>query len=66
MRIRRIAVLIDGGFFIKRLSRLVAPHRCDTAAAVANSARLLCKRHVQKLIGEPFKAPHSKWLDQVS
>lgn len=65
MRIRRIAVLIDGGFFIKRLSKLVAPRHCDTAAAVANSARMLCKRHVQKLINEPFKAKPSHWLDHV-
>ena len=65
MRIRKIAVLIDGGFFIKRLSKLVAPQHCASAAAVANSARLLCKRHVQKLIGEPFNAEPSRWLDHV-
>lgn len=65
MRTRRIAILIDGGFFIKRLSRLVAPQFCDTHDAVAHSARLLCKRHVQKLIGEPFSQKHSRWLDHV-
>lgn len=65
MRIRKIAVLIDGGFFIKRLSKLVASHYCDSAAAVANSARLLCKRHVQRLTGEPFNAEPSRWLDHV-
>lgn len=65
MRIRRIAVLIDGAFFIKRLAKLVPPYHCDTAAAVANTARLLCKRHVQKLAGEPFSAKPSHWLDHV-
>ena len=65
MRIRRIAVLIDGGFFIKRLSRLVPPRHCDTAAAVASSARMLCKRHVQRLIGEKYNASPSRWLDHV-
>jgi len=65
MRIRRIAVLIDGGFFIKRLSKLVAAQHCKTAASVANSARLLCKRHVQRLINEPFTANRSRWLDHV-
>ena len=65
MRIRRIAILIDGAFFIKRLSRLVARQHCNTAASVANSARLLCKRHVQRLTGEPFSANHSRWLDHV-
>ncbi len=65
MRIRRIAVLIDGGFFIKRLKKLVAPQYCATPEAVANSARLLCKRHVQKLTGELFSTLHSRWLDHV-
>lgn len=65
MRIRRIAVLIDGGFFVKRLPKLVAPHHCNTAAAVANSARVLCKRHVQRLINEPFTDRQSRWLDHV-
>ncbi len=65
MRIRRIAILIDGGFFIKRLSKLVPLHHHDTAEAVANSARMLCKRHVQKLTGERFNADNSRWLDHV-
>jgi uncharacterized LabA/DUF88 family protein len=65
MRIRRIAVLIDGGFFIKRLPKLAPQHRHDTAAAVANSARLLCKRHVQRLTGERFNIENSRWLDHV-
>ncbi len=65
MRIRRIAVLVDGGFFIKRLSRLVAPQFCNSAASVAESARMLCKRHVQKLIGERWDIAHSRWLDHV-
>ncbi|BAU57054.1 hypothetical protein HH1059_03770 [Halorhodospira halochloris] len=49
MRIRRIAILIDGGFFLKRLPKLVEPHFCDTPAATADSARHLCKRHVLRL-----------------
>jgi uncharacterized LabA/DUF88 family protein len=65
MRIRRIAILIDGGFFIKRLSKLVPKHHHDTAAAVANSARILCKRHVQRLSGERFNQENSRWLDHV-
>lgn len=65
MRIRRVAVLIDGGFFIKRISRLVPPRFHDTPAAIADSARLLCKRHVQRLTGEPFNSKYSRWLDHV-
>ena len=64
MRIRKIAVLIDGGFFVKRLKRLVSPQQCDSAQSVAESARVLCKRHVQKLIGEEDN-PQSRWLDHV-
>lgn len=65
MRIRRVAVLIDGGFFIKRLPRLVGSHLCKTPAGVADCARLLCKRHVQRLISEPFASPRSRWLEHV-
>lgn len=65
MRTRRIAILIDGGFFIKRLSKLVAPEYHDSARSVADSAYFLCKRHVQKLIGEQFNTPRSRWLDHV-
>lgn len=65
MRIRRIAVLIDGGFFERRLPKLVDDRFHDTAQAVANSARFLCKRHVQQITGEPFGTQGSRWLDHV-
>ncbi len=65
MRVRRIAVLIDGGFFVKRLKRLVPLRYRDTPAAVANSARILCKRHVQRLIGKRPNTGNSRWLDHV-
>lgn len=65
MRIRRIAVLIDGGFFIKRLSRLVPSERCDSAEKVSECARYLCKRHVQQLVGERHDTTPSRWLDHV-
>jgi len=60
MRVRRIAVLIDGGFFIKRLKKLVPPKYCTDAAAIANSARILCRRHVVRLTGI-----RDYWLDHV-
>jgi uncharacterized LabA/DUF88 family protein len=65
MRVRRIAILIDGGFFLKRLPRLVDQQHCSTPEAAADSARMLCKRHVQHLIKEPESARPSKWLDHV-
>jgi hypothetical protein len=49
MRVRRIAILIDGGFFLKRLPKLVEPQFRTTPQQVADTARHLCKRHVQRL-----------------
>lgn len=65
MRVRRIAVLIDGGFFERRLPKLVKDEFCDSPEAVARSASFLCKRHVQLLTGEEFRIPKSRWLDHV-
>jgi uncharacterized LabA/DUF88 family protein len=66
MRVRRIAVLIDGGFFLKRLPKLVPPHFCTTPKQIADSARSLCKRHVWR-ITQPGVAPPTVclWLDHV-
>src|SRR5258708_2708416 len=38
MRIRRIAVLIDGSYFLKRLPKLVEPRYCTTPKQVADTA----------------------------
>lgn len=65
MRIRRIAILIDGGFFLKRLPKLVDPKHFLTPQAAAESARMLCKRHVQHLIKESESRRPSRWLDHV-
>jgi uncharacterized LabA/DUF88 family protein len=65
VRVRRIAILIDGGFFIKRLPRVVGARFRETPEAVAETARILCKRHVQRLIGERNNANPSRWLDHV-
>jgi len=66
MRMRRIAILIDGGFFLKRLPSLVKPHFCSTPRQIADSARFLCKRHVQRLVGlEQGDDEDGRWLDHV-
>jgi hypothetical protein len=66
MRIRRIAVLIDGGFFLKRLPALVEPQFCTTPKQVADTARHLCKRHVQRLAHlDPDQDAEGLWLDHV-
>jgi len=65
MRTRRIAVLIDGGYFIKRLPKVVEDRFRTTPDAVAETARILCKKHVQRLVGEAWGAKPSRWLDHV-
>jgi uncharacterized LabA/DUF88 family protein len=66
MRMRRIAVLIDGGFFLKRLPKLVEPQYRTTAKQVADTARHLCKRHVQRLTHwGPDPDAEGLWLDHV-
>ncbi|MDT0619890.1 NYN domain-containing protein [Salinisphaera sp. P385] len=63
---RRIAILIDGGYFLKRLPKLVEPRFCTTPQQIAESARFLCKRHVQKLTGlDDGSEADGRWLDQV-
>ncbi len=49
---REFAILIDGGFFAKRLPRLVGEQHRATAANVVGSIRFLCHRHVEKLTGD--------------
>ena len=49
---RRIAILIDGGFFLKRLPKLVKPSRCATPEATAVCIRYLCKSHIKRLCGD--------------
>jgi uncharacterized LabA/DUF88 family protein len=66
MRVRRIAVLIDGGFFLKRLPKLVPAQFCTTPKQVADTARHLCKRHVQRLVHlDTDQDAEGFWLDHV-
>lgn len=51
VRERHIAILIDGGFFLKRLPDLVSSHRTESADALAGCLRQLCKSHVRYLTG---------------
>lgn len=66
MRMRRIAILIDGGFFIKRLPKLVDPQFHTTPEQVADSARYLCKLHVQRLTGaDAGQDRDGSWLEHI-
>lgn len=71
MRMRRVAILIDGGFFLKRLSRLdkgysglpqSSPQR--KASYAADSVYNLCRQHIQRLIRDGG-ADGDAWLDHV-
>jgi len=66
MRVRRIAVLIDGSFFLRRLPKLVPAHSCTTPEQIADWARILCRRHVQRITRSSIKRDAGcLWLDHV-
>ena len=51
MSSQQIAILIDGGFFLKRLRQLVPASHCDTPENIARCVRQLCFNHVMRLKG---------------
>jgi len=51
MSSQQIAILIDGSFFLKRLSKLVPADHCDTPENIARCVRKLCFNHVMRLKG---------------
>lgn len=61
MRARKIAILIDGGFLLKRMPALVSSRRRDSAEKVAGLIKVACRRHVQTLTG----AKEGSWVDFV-
>lgn len=61
MRSRHVAILIDGGFFLKRLPKLVPSHHCDTPKNVARCISAMCRRHVMDLTG----CAKERWQDNL-
>lgn len=61
MRVRRVAILIDGGFFLKRLPKVVPAHQCDRPEHIAAAIRRLCRGHIKLLTGRNDQ----RWLDHV-
>lgn len=57
----RIAILIDAGFFLKRLPKLVGSHRCDSPGKIVACLRRLCRRHIRTLTGDEG----SRWHQHV-
>jgi len=48
----RIAILIDGGFFLKRLPRLVEARHCNSPGRIVACIRRLCRNHIKTLTGD--------------
>ncbi|MGF1605947.1 MAG: NYN domain-containing protein [Rhodothalassiaceae bacterium] len=59
-RIWKVAIMIDGGFLLKRLPHIVPERFHSSPEAVARTTRTLCQRHIEKLAGVD-----RRWLDHV-
>lgn len=55
MSTQQIAILIDGGFFLKRIRHLLPPEDIDTPAKIARAVRRLCFQHVMRLKGGSWR-----------
>lgn len=60
----RIAILIDGGFFLKRLPSLVPAEQRDGPAGIAACIRELCRSHVNQLLRSQPQTDTS-WIDAI-
>lgn len=73
MNERRIAILIDGAYFLRRLPKLVPKARCASADKVTSCIRQLCRSHVSQLTGSGVPAskagskaePDDRWHQHV-
>lgn len=63
MRVRRVAILIDGAFLLKRLPYVSDKPSHETPEAVAETVRLMCRRHIQRLAH--LEPPARTWIDHV-
>lgn len=61
MNAGRIAILIDGGFFLRRLPKLVSANRCDSPDKIATCVRDMCRNHIKTLTG----SGDSRWQKHV-
>jgi len=61
MRIRRVAILIDGGFFLKRIQDLLKPHQFNNPQTVAGLTKLISRNHILTLT----QCDKRQWLGHV-
>lgn len=57
---RRVAILIDGGFLLKRLPKLVRAEHCASPERTAVAIKHLCRNHIKSLTGSA-----DNWIDHV-
>jgi uncharacterized LabA/DUF88 family protein len=55
MSSQQIAVLIDGGFFLKRIGKLLPQDQINTPEKIARCVRKLCFNHINRLKGGSAK-----------
>lgn len=59
---RRIAILVDGGFFLKRLPSLVPARYRSSPEAITIQLQIACKSHIRQLTGHDGQRG---WLDNI-
>ena len=60
MSTRHVAILIDGGFFLRRLPAIVGKSKCVTPEEVILWINRMCKGHIKNLTGDD-----KRWRDHI-
>lgn len=55
MSVGQIAILIDGGYFLKRIRRELPPEHTSTPEQIAKTVRRLCFNHIARITGNRGK-----------
>lgn len=62
---RRVAILIDGGFFLHRLPSIVGEENCTLPDDVARWISRMCRSHILHLTGEKEKGDSDNWYRHI-
>ena len=55
MSVGQIAILIDGGYFLKRIRKELPPEHTSTPEQIAKTVRRLCFNHIARITGNRGK-----------